>query len=497
MARFNRNEAIAKCRSDINYLGVMSLGSEVMKSPFPPEYVTVFHLVTENVNKPKFWMRYLVALPRGHAKTTFLKVLVLWLMLFTPLKSFLIICNTKPLSQDILADLADMLDSRDIVMLFGNWATTRSVDSKERKEFVFLGKEFKIESASSMGKVRGKTRRGRPQVYIIDDMQSREEAESPTISSALWAWFNTTLLKGRDGERCIAIYCGNKYASPDCVVTKLQKHPRWISLVVGALLSDGSAIWPSLRSKKDLLDEYQDDLWSGIPEAFISEVLNGKSGGLSAGIRIDKIPSEYWVWEGEPVIGRFIVVDLSTDKATPDKQTVGVFDLIPENSAVCKFMVEKKLAHDDLAEFIVSLALEWQVPCIFFEDVNFQHIMKREIEKVIESLGILNMTVNPLTPEGSSKAFRIINYCFKALLKKLEGFSAIRLDPQVRSMITTQIEQYTLGSKTNVDDMLDNLAYAHMVTKDPAKTSLTTLPISEILHEEMEEEMWEHGNTAF
>ena len=490
MAKISRADAQNACEVDLNYLMRICKPVEFV-SDFPPMFLAVFALITRNIDKPEYWERYLVAIPRGHAKSTFLEGIIVWILTFTSLQSIMIVCATAGLAKDILASVSDMMTEVDYIRLFGDYRIEQKRDGRdttELKEFFFRGYKRRLEAKGANSKIRGKKRIARPQVYILDDLQSKEDSESQELFMKLHTWMTTTLLMGRH-KRAIAIYCGNKYPVDTCMVSTLEKAPHWTSVVMGAILSDGKALWEEVRSLSSLLQEKEDLRAEGMESSFISEMLNGKVRGLFSGVDISMIPEYEAI--GMPVIGRFIIIDVATDKDTADQCVINQYDLYPDSLVVMKEVDEGKWAHDDLADRAVGMALRTQTPLICYEDVGYQHILNKEITKSMNKRGVLNMYVQPITPDGLNKNWRIQNWFLKRLLK-----GVLLLHPDVRAKVINQIGTFNRLKANNLDDILDNGAYVYKVVTTPQLVNMSMLPVNELLLED-DEEMQIGGNTSF
>ena len=78
---------------------------------FPPFYLTIFAILTAFKNKLE---RFALGIPRGFAKTTFIKLLCVWYILFSHKKFILIVGAAEDLAVNTLADICDFLSSPNI-----------------------------------------------------------------------------------------------------------------------------------------------------------------------------------------------------------------------------------------------------------------------------------------------------------------------------------------------------------------------------------------------
>ena len=486
MSKIRRRDAILACKNDINYL--RRLCTPQYEDDFPPIYVAIFYIVTRNLDKPEYWLRFVLGLPRGHLKTTFIEILTVWLITFTPLQSFIIIANTKdPHAKGILASIMEHMSSDNYVALFGDWQDSAVINNAYEKEFYLHDKRIRVAASYALGPVRGSKKVERYQVFIIDDAFSREDADSPEQFRKFMVWLNGSLLKGKHAKRAVAIYAGNKYPTKQCVVSKLAAHPAWVSVLVGAIQPDGTALMPNIRSLESLLQEYQDDLDMGLADSFLSEMMNGTASGQLSGVDISKIPPPIGKEEHArlPALpyGRVLILDPATDKDTSDQISIVIIDLYDHGVDICTYIEENKLPHDLLAKHIVELILEHQVPLVCYEDVGFQHIMGREIQNNLDDMGIFECHVKPIKSR-EAKNTRIRNNLLKFIIPyqdvTVEGVQPTRLRflEEPYRILLNRLEVFNILKTNNVDDVLDALAYLQIVKNDTELLPLTIIPIN-------------------
>ena len=128
-------------------------------------------------------------MPRGFAKTQFIKLLIDAIITYTHHRFILTIGNTATLAQNVIGDATGMLDSPNYVSLFGSWRCGQEVDNKEEKTFNFRGKQNVIKAMGCGGSVRGINKKNaRPSIIIMDDMQDYDNSQNPLLSKDLYRW---------------------------------------------------------------------------------------------------------------------------------------------------------------------------------------------------------------------------------------------------------------------------------------------------------------------
>ena len=86
-------EIYERGKVDINFFASLAI-PEICIYPLPNFYLACFQLLVSrrDVDYGKL-LRFALGLPRGHAKTTFIKVLIAWLIVYDKAKFILIVCS--------------------------------------------------------------------------------------------------------------------------------------------------------------------------------------------------------------------------------------------------------------------------------------------------------------------------------------------------------------------------------------------------------------------
>lgn len=468
---YHTHEVEERAKSDMDFLAGLAV-PEVCTVPFPPVFVNIWMMFVGSLMKTtKAFDKYAIGLPRGHGKTIVLKLLILFIILFTKRKYVLVVCASKGLAEAIIADVCDMLDSDNIQAVFGNWNTYKEKDTQDKKKFHFRGREIILAGAGSGSTLRGLNEKfARPDCIICDDLQTKEQAASEIQSVQLMRWFTGTLMKCKSPDGCTFMYVGNMY--PDvkiggsasnlyaCILRNLQKNPNWRSWIVGAILSDGTALWEDVQSIDQLLEELEDDILMGCAEVFYSEVLNDPSCGSGKYFDISKLPP-YDVSADELVVGKFIMIDPSLGKKKSDAQQVGLFYVYSDSPVpVCVKMINMQVSAPKLVEKVLQLCFTENCRLVVGEAVAYQgtllqwfDVKSKELVQNTNDTFFEGINFRGITPGGSSKNARILRM-FKALM---EG--NLKIDPRILAVVLAQISTFDPLSQSNVDDILDVLAY--------------------------------------
>jgi hypothetical protein len=407
--------------------------------------------------------RFAIGIPRGFAKTTFLKLLCVWYILFSDKKFILIVGAAEKLATNTLADICDMLSSRNIRTLFGNWQFDIEEDTKEQKVFTFRGRTIILKAVGAGTAVRGINRKSsRPDVIILDDVQKREDSENKELSDDLLKWILGTLMKARSNSGCTYIYVGNMYPQ-NCILQALKNNSQWTSLVVGGLLSDGTSLWEELRPAEELIAEYQSDLEMGHPEIFISEILNSTDIAPPSGIDINKIPVlpgyyQQLLDDGEAE-GSFIIIDPSSGKKTGDDCAICHYDVI-DSKPIFTELATGTFSPLETIEAAINMGLRKNTRLIGVEGVAYQSTLLFWFNHYCNENGISGFEFVELSPKGQAKNNRIK----RGLLSLIAG--EIYLGSAVRSTVMAQIVEWNPMIINNKDDIIDPIGYVDELVRD-------------------------------
>lgn len=455
---FSRDEAIEACRHSLDFFASICVPT-VYEFPFPPLFHAVWQMLLEGFLKEVGQDKLAIGLPRGFGKTLLLKLAVAWLVAFSSRKFILVVCNTATLAENFISDVADILSSDNFIRLFGDYRTALVKDTASLKKFTFRGRPVIIAGLGAGSSLRGlNIKFVRPDVMIMDDMQSREEAESEVESKKGLQWMLGTLLKANNKKRCVFAFIGNMYPYEGSILKKLKTNPIWTSFITGAILEDGSSIWPELRSIEDLMDELENDISMGHPEIFYSEVMNDEEAGNRSGIDISKIA----IWkdpiaevEAIPEAG-FVLIDPSVGKKKNDAVAIGAI-LIFDGKPVLRELVGGALNPKQQISESFKLAMKYGLMAILVESVAYQATLVFWMKEAQQRFGLTGLRVLEIYPGVNMKTTRIMT----ALKQLVAPVPDLYLHPDVRTKTVHQIVHWNPMKAKNTDDILDILAYAH------------------------------------
>lgn len=453
---YDTQQTIELARKDLDFFAGLVI-PDVINILFPVFFVAVWQLLLEKLTLVRDFSKLAIGIPRGFAKTTFMKLFIVYCVVFSTRKCILIVASTATLAENVLSDIADMLDGGNIRTLFGNWRIGMQRDAREQKVFTFRGRAISITAMGAGGNMRGlNLKHMRPDLILMEDIQSREAAQSAIESKALYEWMLSTLMKMRAHTGCLYIFVGNMYPFEGSILRKLKANTQWVKLITGGILADGKSLWEELQPIEQLLAEFRHDIEAGHPEIFLSEVQNDEGWGGRSGVDVRKIPSIHPSVLKEMPAGSFIIIDPSGKRKRSNNTVIGHFDVY-DGKPVLRHLLNKVLSPGDTIKAALVMAMTYRVPLICVEDVAYQDSLLYWFNFFAERISLEGLAFRPVSPMGITKVARIK----KAMQMLLSG--EVLLAGSVRAEVLSQIISYDPLSSKNIDDILDILGYTYQV----------------------------------
>lgn len=438
---------------DINFFASLAI-PDIMVSPLPYFYITAFNIIVDrSPESTGKILRFALGLPRGHAKTTFIKILIAWLIVYDRANFILIICAVEDNAVNIVADVSRILGSPNIEAIYGKWNMYLSIDNKGTKEALYRGRVITLIAKGIMTAVRGlNSNNRRPDVIVCDDAQTRENDQSAAESNSLMEWLTLTLFKVIEtrGDRLI-VYIGNMY-SDKCILQKLKLSKSWITLIVGAILQTGKPLWATIHSLESLKESYIHDADLGLGAQWFAEMMNDPrtvGTSLIADLSLLKVEKLHEVIYD----GVFITIDPAGDRATSDDSVIVVHGIL--NSIGSVIEIDAGIYSPmETVNRALALAELHGASVIGIETVGYQVTLMYWFNEAIKHNSISNINIVEITPKNRSKTHRIQVFVVEA-----EEGNYTFASNRVKSIYAYQALAYKIGRKDNKDDILDCVAY--------------------------------------
>lgn len=445
-------------KADLDFLAALIMPL-IFTFNFPPVFKSVWQWLLDYESIPRSFPQLALGLPRGFGKSTLMKIFLIYCILFTNRKFILVVAATAKLAQNIVSDVMDMLEEPNIRAVFGDWKLGVEKDTQELKKFGFRGRNITIAAAGAETKVRGlNVKNERPDVILMDDIQSRECADSDVQSASLESWMVGTLMKAKSPTGCMFLFVANMYPTKHSILRKLKNNPTWVKFIAGGILANGTSLWEELQPIKQLTKEFENDLAMGHPEIFYSEVLNDENVSANNLIDLSKLP-EVPYSEGDIPAGNFIIIDPATDKLGSDEVSIGYFE-VHDAFPILMTKEEGRFSPGETIRIALDYALTYNCRLIVCEANAYQYSLLYWFDFICEQKGIIGIEAVPIYSGARAKNTRILDM-FKAYAAgELFVHKAAKLD------VHLQITQFNPLKRDNTDGLLDLLTYAPRVLQE-------------------------------
>ena len=461
-----------KLATDLNFFAHFMLG-DTFKFEFPPLLVMVWQVLVQSVAALQDYVgiaNLVLGIPRGFAKTTLIKLYVVYCLIFTRHTFIVNVGNIEKNSSNLLKDVSDILDSDIVRLYFGDYDADMVVNQSDFKYFKFYGQKCILRSKGALTSMRGiNVDNRRPNIIIMDDVQDEENAKSDIESAKLYDWIFNTLLRTRSPDGSINIYVGNTYPHKGTIITKLAEDPEWISLILGAILEDGSSLWAELHPIQLLLSDYNAAVRAGNEAGWLAEFMNVMD--TARNDRFDKVAMQNNYDSLDPftlslinvpynptVDGKFIVIDPASTKKNADEHAV-VLVYIVGSKIIVRDVVHKRLTPKEAIRIAVSLAIREGAWTVFIEDVAYQDTLIYWFNEELKTNQLwthLQSTFKllPINPRNRSKNSRILQ-----LFKQI-NVGDIVIHPTAQVAVANEGIAYIATKSDNEDNVLDACHYA-------------------------------------
>jgi hypothetical protein len=448
---YNPEQIKQLAKQELNFLAGIAMPT-VLKYFFPKILLAVWQLLINAAEKTRDFTQLALAIPRGHGKTTLIKLFILYCILFTKKRFILVISSTSTLSENIVADVIDFLNENNIKKVFGDWKLAISIDRQELKQFIFRGRPITLAAIGAGTSLRGlNIKNERPDIMIFEDCQTRECADSRVQSDALERWLIGTAMKAKSPAGCLFIFIGNLYPTPNCILRKLRDNPSWTKFTSGAILADGHALWEELQPLEQLMKELDNDIAMGHPEIFFAEVLNDTEAGVNNRVDLQKI-SEWRYTERDEPQGNFILIDPAGGKGRDDV-SLGYFEVYDGTPALVE-LDEGDYSPGITIKRAIMLALRHNCRLIGVESNSYQATLCYWFTQVCNEHHIVGIEAVEIHSGLFSKNSRIAE-----ALKQINA-GELLVHPTCKSRVVYQAAHWNPMKRDNVDGILDLLAYA-------------------------------------
>lgn len=218
--------------------------------PFSYAEPADFHKrATQRILKHPEWYE-VRAWSRELAKTTRTMMEVLYLTLTGRKKNVLLVSNSRENAEELLLPYKIILESNNRII--NDYGLQEKPGSWENGRFITrMDVSFKALGAgqSPRGTKKNETR---PDVIIIDDIDTDQDVRNPEIIKQRWNWIEQALIGTRSiSKPMLILFCGNIIAKY-CCITEAMKKADYVD-IVNIRDSKGRSTWPQ-KNTEEMID---------------------------------------------------------------------------------------------------------------------------------------------------------------------------------------------------------------------------------------------------
>lgn len=418
-------------------------------------------LTAENIS------RVVLALPRGHGKTTLAKLCAVWHLVFSQYRFILYISASKDLVVPYVNDIADFFDIDNFISVFGpvEWLIRQDGVGKYKFYIPSIDKTCILVGLGMGQRVRGiNIDNERPQLVICDDFEDDTLIETPIPFDKALNWWTGPFYKCLNQFNNKIIVIGN-HTKQKSLLKQFIESPHWHSRVYGVIRQNGQPLWPELWSLEKIKADYEEYQYHKKTERWFAEMMNvpvpeGGSiisineikycpprqpgDGLYGCITCDPAISRN-AWADRAAIAAHIYVDNDIDN--PHE---GIWQTV-------EVRYWRGIDPTDLFWQIIDLATTWRIRHIGVEAVAMQSALEYLFRHLAYTNGLTQYSFVPLPTHNQAKAARIIAWASQ--LKHTETKSATWALTSGDFIITKQLLSFAPTRRDNDDDIIDCCAY--------------------------------------
>ena len=323
------------------------------------------------------------------------------------------------------------------------------------------GVRVRIEAYGKGTNIRGLSwQTKRPDIVIMDDVQTLEDVRSQTIADRDWEWFLSDVYMLSKASRIFMI--GNNLGDR-CIIERLSQNAERFGFKFFRIpaIKDGKSVWPSMFSYKELMDEREAYQKAGKLEVWMRERM---CQSVSEETQVfKKSMFKYYNTLPKDVYNYYTAVDLAvSQKSTAD---YSVICTIAVNSQNIRFIVDisyGRMMLDELLDKLFNHIVKYKPVRVAVEKVAFQAVMEQVLHKEMLRRNIF-FQLEMLQPKGK-KEDRILSlqplYSAGAIYHKENAEWNDELERELL-MFTSQ------GTKAEHDDLIDALTMANNIAVQP------------------------------
>lgn len=421
-----------------------------------------FHLMTFGRFVDMGVPRDVAALPRDHAKTTYLRLAFCYLMWYSPVQFFVYMGATHAAACSSLQVIWNYLNEDNAAAIFGAPIPRIVRISEGYIEFDLYWYDANgnakrklciLKAQGAQQQVRGMNIHNmRPQYVGCDDIEDETAVKTEEGYRKFLAWFDNTFMRAVSRQKGLnkVAQIGNLIGIRTLLNDNLND-PDWRSMRLGVVRASGRPLWERRFSLPEIKKELQSAKRRGQLSHWFGEMMNMPLNIETALIDYESIT---WSRRRHPEDGTeyatFITIDPAiSEKETADEAAVVLHTIDPAGvPQVTEYVHYTGMTPDKMAAEVLNMCNRWDCWMVGVESVQLQKVLLYYFELVFGMAGRTGMDFIPIEVGRSYKMGRLIN--FAAALASAEYTLADH--DWALSMQMMQIDKTKTNNKDDLTD---------------------------------------------
>lgn len=435
--------------------------AELLLFPIPPFHIDIFGKMVMTMVK-----KLVLAIPRGHNKTTLAKLAVVWHFLFTDYSFILYVSSTASIAQAACNDIIAFMRTANFVSTFGgiDFKFDQAIERQGEGFFVFrfqiygtdTYKTCILRALGAGQQVRGlNVHNKRPEMTVVDDLEDNDNIATEPLQDKLKRWVFGPFLKALNRWKQRILWLGN-WLSNTCLLKDLCEDPTWESYRYGCIQKDGTPLWPDMWPLDAIKADFESYVNQNLEDVWFAEMMNMIIPRRDGVIRPNEI---YYLHSLDPLTVKYKFITI--DPAISDKKWAHKCGIIVhaynEDEQVWQIVdgvIERGLNPMDIYKKTMELAIKWKVKVIGIEQISYQKALKFFFEHLLAEFGEHDIEVIGV-PAGDRKTERIS--AWSGMIKQKRY--ALTQGHPICTMLTDQLINFDPRKKSNDDDGIDACAH--------------------------------------
>lgn len=369
--------------------------------------------------------RDVTALPRDHAKTTYLRLAFVYLILFSPLQFFVYMGPTSTAAAASLQVIWSYLQDENVLALFGG--PERVLIQRESEgHFQFIIKWYDedgigreklviLKALGAQQQLRGMNVWNlRPQFVGCDDIETEEDVRTETGYLKFKSWFDNVFMRAVSREKGRNKVCqiGNLVGMKTLLADNLSD-PDWRAMRFGIIRNDGTPLWRARFSLEDIRKDFVAARRRRQLDGWFGELMNAPINATNALIKYDEISvSPKRMPDDGNEYKTFITIDPAGDGKNSDDFAIVLHTIddwgVPQ---ITEYVAEQSMTPHRAAEVILEFCMRWNCWVVGCEAVRLQKVFLSFFELYFAHNNVNGVQFVPVHIGKKHKTDRLRTFC--------------------------------------------------------------------------------------